>query len=188
MIATSSPSSRMYCSSVRSLMSISRDGEASRSFIIGSRLWPLSRADAPKFLHDLTGSGQTLLRDTWDRLAPLAGPDRVAVVTGRAHRAAVERELNADLVNAHGLTINDYEVLHLLAKAPDGVVKPVELASRVLLTPSGITRLLGGLERAGYVARADCAADKRVSYAQLTDAEIALALAAMDRGERQARR
>lgn len=60
---------------------------------IGSRLWPLSRADAPKFLHDLTGSGQTLLRDTWDRLEPLAGRDRIAVVTGRAHRAAVEREL-----------------------------------------------------------------------------------------------
>lgn len=60
---------------------------------IGSRLWPLSRADAPKFLHDLTGSGQTLLRDTWDRLVPLAGADRIAVVTGRAHRAAVEKEL-----------------------------------------------------------------------------------------------
>jgi mannose-1-phosphate guanylyltransferase len=60
---------------------------------VGSRLWPLSRADAPKFLHDLTGSGQTLLRDTWDRLAPLAGHDRIAVVTGRAHRAAVEKEL-----------------------------------------------------------------------------------------------
>ncbi|MET0861884.1 MAG: mannose-1-phosphate guanylyltransferase [Microbacterium sp.] len=60
---------------------------------IGSRLWPLSRADAPKFLHDLTGSGQTLLRDTWDRLEPLSGSDRIAVVTGRAHRAAVEREL-----------------------------------------------------------------------------------------------
>src|SRR4029079_10185121 len=60
---------------------------------IGSRLWPLSRADAPKFLHDLPGSGRTLLRDTWDRLEPLAGPDRIAVVTGRAHRAAVEREL-----------------------------------------------------------------------------------------------
>ena len=40
---------------------------------IGSRLWPLSRASAPKFLHDLTGSGQTLLQDTWDRLTPLAG-------------------------------------------------------------------------------------------------------------------
>jgi mannose-1-phosphate guanylyltransferase len=60
---------------------------------IGSRLWPLSRADAPKFLHDLTGSGQTLLRNTWDRLAPLSGEERIAVVTGRAHRAAVEREL-----------------------------------------------------------------------------------------------
>ncbi|MBO0982768.1 sugar phosphate nucleotidyltransferase [Rathayibacter sp. ZW T2_19] len=60
---------------------------------IGSRLWPLSRADAPKFLHDLTGSGQTLLRDTWDRLAPISGADRIMVVTGRAHRAAVERQL-----------------------------------------------------------------------------------------------
>lgn len=60
---------------------------------IGSRLWPLSRADAPKFLHDLTGSGQTLLRDTWDRLAPLSGGQRIMVVTGRAHRAAVEEQL-----------------------------------------------------------------------------------------------
>ena len=60
---------------------------------VGSRLWPLSRAETPKFLHDLTGSGQTLLRDTWDRLEPLATADRIAVVTGRAHRAAVEREL-----------------------------------------------------------------------------------------------
>jgi mannose-1-phosphate guanylyltransferase len=62
---------------------------------IGSRLWPLSRADAPKFLHDLTGSGQTLLRDTWDRLAPLSGDQRIMVVTGRAHRAAVEAQLPA---------------------------------------------------------------------------------------------
>ncbi|WP_447590195.1 mannose-1-phosphate guanylyltransferase [Microbacterium lacticum] len=60
---------------------------------VGSRLWPLSRADAPKFLHDLTGSGHSLLRDTWDRLEPLSGPDRIAVVTGRAHRAAVEDQL-----------------------------------------------------------------------------------------------
>lgn len=60
---------------------------------VGSRLWPLSRADAPKFLHDLTGSGSTLLRATWDRLAPLAGDQRIMVVTGRAHRAAVEGQL-----------------------------------------------------------------------------------------------
>jgi mannose-1-phosphate guanylyltransferase len=60
---------------------------------IGSRLWPLSRADAPKFLHDLTGSGNSLLRDTWLRLQPLVGDDRIMVVTGRAHRAAVESEV-----------------------------------------------------------------------------------------------
>ena len=60
---------------------------------IGSRLWPLSRADAPKFLHDLTGSGHTLLRDTWDRLVPLSTEQRIMVVTGRAHRAAVELQL-----------------------------------------------------------------------------------------------
>jgi len=60
---------------------------------IGSRLWPLSRADAPKFLHDLTGSGHSLLRDTWNRLAPLSGEQRIMVVTGRSHRAAVEKEL-----------------------------------------------------------------------------------------------
>ncbi|WP_022884884.1 mannose-1-phosphate guanylyltransferase [Glaciibacter superstes] len=60
---------------------------------IGSRLWPLSRADAPKFLHDLTGSGQTLLRDTWDRLSPISGDQRIMVVTGRAHRAAVEAQI-----------------------------------------------------------------------------------------------
>lgn len=60
---------------------------------VGSRLWPLSRADAPKFLHDLTGSGKTLLRATYDRLVPLAGPGRTMVVTGRAHRAAVEAQI-----------------------------------------------------------------------------------------------
>src|SRR3954453_18880134 len=60
---------------------------------IGSRLWPLSRADAPKFLHDLTGSGTTLLRATWERLAPISGEQRIMVVTGRSHRAPVEEQL-----------------------------------------------------------------------------------------------
>ncbi len=59
----------------------------------GSRLWPLSRAEAPKFLHDLTGTGRTLLRETWERVLPLAGTGGIMVVTGRAHRAAVEQQL-----------------------------------------------------------------------------------------------
>lgn len=59
---------------------------------VGTRLWPLSRAAAPKFLHDLTGSGQTLIRATYDRLQPIAG-DNVLVVTGEAHRNAVCAQL-----------------------------------------------------------------------------------------------
>lgn len=88
---------------------------------IGSRLWPLSRADAPKFLHDLTGSGQTLLRDTWDRLEPLAGEGRIAVVTGRAHRAAVERELPG---------IEDHNVI--LESEPRDSAAAIGLAAAIL--------------------------------------------------------
>lgn len=59
---------------------------------VGTRLWPLSRAAAPKFLHDLTGSGSTLIRSTYDRLTPLAG-ERIMVVTGEVHRQAVCEQL-----------------------------------------------------------------------------------------------
>lgn len=59
---------------------------------VGSRLWPLSRARAPKFLHDLTGSGQTLLQDTWDRVQPLS-QGRTMVVTGDIHAPAVAEQL-----------------------------------------------------------------------------------------------
>ena len=58
----------------------------------GTRLWPLSRAGRPKFLLDLTGSGRSLLQQTADRLAPLAGGGTV-VVTGTAHAAAVAEQL-----------------------------------------------------------------------------------------------
>lgn len=61
----------------------------------GTRLWPVSRADSPKFLHDLTGSGRTLIQATVDRLRVLVG-DRVLVVTGGAHAAAVRGQV-ADL-------------------------------------------------------------------------------------------
>lgn len=87
----------------------------------------------------------------------------------RAH-AAVTRRLSTGLLERHGLTLHDYEVLLHLAGAPDGRLRRVDLAERILLTPSGITRLLDGIERAGLVARAECASDRRVVYAELTDA------------------
>jgi mannose-1-phosphate guanylyltransferase len=61
---------------------------------IGSRLWPLSRAVEPKFLHDLAGTGHSLLVDTWNRLEPLAG-NNIVVVCGVAHKKTVTRELPA---------------------------------------------------------------------------------------------
>ena len=86
----------------------------------------------------------------------------------RAH-ASTTRRFNAELVAEHDLTINDYEVLLHLSHADDRRLRRIDLAQRVLLTPSGITRLLEGLERAGYVERATCDSDARVTYAQLTD-------------------
>ncbi len=79
------------------------------------------------------------------------------------------RQLNAQLTVDHGLTISDYEVLLRLARAPDRRMRRVDLAEQVLLTASGITRLLDGLERAGYVERGSCDSDRRVVYAVLTD-------------------
>ncbi len=60
----------------------------------GTRLWPLSRSSSPKFLRDLTGSGRSLLQETYDRLVPLS-EDRFLVVTGRAHHEAVAGQLDA---------------------------------------------------------------------------------------------
>jgi mannose-1-phosphate guanylyltransferase len=58
----------------------------------GTRLWPLSRRSSPKFLHDLTGSGHSLLQATVHRLTPICG-DRVLVVTGARHADAVRESL-----------------------------------------------------------------------------------------------
>ncbi len=90
----------------------------------------------------------------------------------RSH-AAITRELSAQLLREHGLTLNDYEVLLHLERAEGGKLRRVDLAERVLLTASGITRLLEGLESSGFVAKETCASDARVSYAKLTDAGAA---------------
>ena len=87
----------------------------------------------------------------------------------RGH-AALVRMLNAELVRDHGLTINDYEALLLLANAENQRLRRTDLVQGLKLTASGVTRLLDGLENAGLVARAECASDARVTYAVLTAA------------------
>jgi DNA-binding MarR family transcriptional regulator len=89
----------------------------------------------------------------------------------RAH-AAVTRELSARLENAHGLTLSDFDVLVQLWHAEENRLRRVDLARTVLLTASGITRLLDGLERAGWVEKQRCSSDGRVTYAALTQAGL----------------
>jgi DNA-binding MarR family transcriptional regulator len=87
----------------------------------------------------------------------------------RSH-SAITRELSIQLQREHGLTLNDYEVLLNLSHSEHGMMRRVDLAQTILLTASGITRLLEGLERAGFVCKETCNSDARVSYAKLTDA------------------
>src|SRR3954453_563290 len=84
--------------------------------------------------------------------------------------SAVTRELSAQLQADHGLSINAYEALLTLARAPDRRMRRVDLADSLLLTASGVTRLLDGLERDGFVGREACESDRRVTYAVLTKA------------------
>ncbi len=88
----------------------------------------------------------------------------------RASDAAMTRAFNASLTASHGLTVNDFEVLRRLSLEPEGRMRRVDLAQVVSLTPSGITRLLDGLEGAGLVRKDVCAADARVTYACITEA------------------
>ncbi|MDQ4082265.1 MAG: MarR family transcriptional regulator [Actinomycetota bacterium] len=87
----------------------------------------------------------------------------------RGHAAAT-RALNAELHREHGLTINDYEALLVLANAEGGSKRRIDLAHDLELTASGVTRLLDGLEAAGLVTRGTCPTDGRVAYAVVTDA------------------
>jgi DNA-binding MarR family transcriptional regulator len=84
-------------------------------------------------------------------------------------QSAATRAVNAQLVADHGLTINDFECMLLLARADDRRLRRVDLAEQLILTASGVTRLLDGLEKEGWVDRANCASDRRVTYAVLTD-------------------
>ncbi len=86
----------------------------------------------------------------------------------RAH-AAITRELSTRLETQHALTLSDYDVLIQLYHAPGRRLRRIDLARQVLLTASGITRLLDGLETGGLVKKEHCASDARVTYAVLTE-------------------
>ena len=89
----------------------------------------------------------------------------------RTHGTLVRR-LDDDLRTTHGLTLSSYEVLLFLAWSPDRRMRMGDLAGRVLITLSGVTRLIGRLEREGLVRRERSPEDGRGSYAVLTEAGL----------------
>ncbi len=79
-----------------------------------------------------------------------------------------ESRVDAELGASHGLGLSDFAALHHLANAQEGRLRRVDLARRLALTPSGVTRLLGPLERRGIVTREEDGNDARATYAALT--------------------
>jgi DNA-binding MarR family transcriptional regulator len=110
----------------------------------------------------------TLLRDeglTVEELAVWRMLQRVQV--------RITRHLEAELLVAHDLPLASYEVLVQLAEAPERRLRMNDLAGRVLLSRSGLTRLIDRLQRDGLVSREACADDARGLFAVLTDAGVA---------------
>jgi DNA-binding MarR family transcriptional regulator len=91
----------------------------------------------------------------------------------RVHSALV-KALDAELEAAHGLPLSSYEVLIHLRSAPGKRLRMAELADRVLLSRSGMTRLVDRLEREGLLERTACPSDRRGCLAVLTEAGEAL--------------
>ena len=117
-------------------------------------------------------------------LAAYHGPVAAPVSTGlspvqltawrsflRSHSQVV-RALEHDLVSAHDLPLAHYDVLVQLSEAPGRSLRMTELAERVLLSRSGLTRLVDRLERDGLVERRACPSDARGTLAVLTDAGV----------------
>jgi DNA-binding MarR family transcriptional regulator len=106
--------------------------------------------------------GQTAGRLSAEELAAWRGFLRV--------QSALFRDLDAELTAAHDLPLRSYEVLLLLQDAPERRLRMSDLSRSVLLSPSGMTRLVDRLQREGLVGRERCAEDGRGYYAVLTEA------------------
>lgn len=98
---------------------------------------------------------QSIELDTFARLA-------------RAH-TVLRRELAAEVLAPRGLTMSDFDALLSLSRAEDNRLRRVDLVERLMLTPSGVTRLLEGLQEDGLVENVQCEGDARVTWARLTD-------------------
>lgn len=105
----------------------------------------------------------------------------------RAH-ALLERALDAELRTEHGLTLATYDALVQLSEAPDQRLYMKDLAEALVYSASGLTRLVDGLERAGYARRDTDPANRRATLVSLTPAGRAVLQAAWPTHARGVRR
>ncbi|HZD00423.1 MAG TPA: MarR family transcriptional regulator [Actinomycetes bacterium] len=99
-------------------------------------------------------------------------PDDVHLAAWRSLlevHAAVTDLLERELEQERGLALSKFEVLLQLAGAPQGRMRMLELAESVLLSKSGLSRLVDRMEEAGLVRRERCPSDRRGAFAVLTD-------------------
>src|SRR3954463_8384097 len=85
----------------------------------------------------------------------------------RAH-ATLVRELDEELTERHGLPLSSYDVLVQLDESPDGRLRMSSLADAVLLSRSGLSRLVTRLEKQGLLEREECPSDARGAFAAIT--------------------
>src|SRR3954453_11267517 len=81
----------------------------------------------------------------------------------------LERDLDDDLPERHGLPVSSYDVLVQLDEAPDGMLRMSHLADAVLLSRSGLSRLVTRLADQGLLERLECKNDARGAFAAITD-------------------
>ena len=84
----------------------------------------------------------------------------------------LRRELETEVLTPRGLTFNDFEALLHLGRADDHRLRRIDLAELLMLSPSGVTRLLDGLVDSGMIENVHCSDDARVTWAKLTQEGI----------------
>jgi DNA-binding MarR family transcriptional regulator len=140
---------------------------AQRAAPYDSKIVPTTTARAPRDTRPLAtaadaGVPPLTARDT--RLGPWR-----AFVRAQAH---VSRRLDEDLRAEHGLSLQEYVALLILAEAPERRLRMGRLADSLTLSKSGATRLIDRLVDDGFVARLSCPSDLRGAEAALTEAGV----------------
>lgn len=114
------------------------------------------------------------MSDTLPPNPPLSQSTDLCLRIARAN-AVLLRRFDSGLGSHHGISYGDYQLLNHLARAPGGKLRRIDLAERLGLSASGVTRSLLPLEKIGLITREADPRDARVGYAALTPAGIELA-------------